>query len=78
MDLGVEHIDRSGRSPVLTEAGARLRPEARVILDRRIHLIGVAASLEAHVENRLVVAIDEQYPEPPVGAIFDDFANRYP
>lgn len=78
IDLGVELFDRSGRSPVLTEAGARLLPEARVILDRRIHLIGVAASLEAHVENRLVVAIDELFPGPAVGALFADFATRFP
>ena len=36
IDLGVELFDRSGRSPVLTEAGARLLPEeiARVVRAR--------------------------------------------
>ena len=62
-DLGVLLFSREGRNPVLTPAGDRLLREARVVLDRRAHLIGVAASFEAHVESRLVVAIDELYPE---------------
>lgn len=77
-DLGVALFDRAGRTPVLTEAGARLLPEAKVILDRRAHLIGVASSFEAHVEKRLVVAIDELYPESAVGELFAEFAKRFP
>jgi hypothetical protein len=52
--------------------------EARVVLDRREHLIGVASSLEQRVENRLVVAIDELYPEHALGALFADFAQAFP
>lgn len=78
IDLGVQLFDRSGRNPVLTPAGARLLPEARVILDRRTHLIGVAASLEAHVENRLTVAFDELYPESAIGRLCADFAGHFP
>ena len=59
-DLGVTLFSRAGRNPTLTAAGERLLAEARLILDRREHLIGIAASFEAHVEKRLVVAIDEQ------------------
>ncbi|MBR1204200.1 MULTISPECIES: LysR family transcriptional regulator [unclassified Bradyrhizobium] len=77
-DLGIALFDRTGRNPVLTEAGARLLPEARLILDRREHLIGVASSFEAHVEKRLVVAIDELYPESAVGELFAEFAKRFP
>nr|WP_084518643.1 LysR family transcriptional regulator [Bradyrhizobium sp. th.b2] len=77
-DLGIALFDRAGRIPVLTEAGARLLPEAKLILDRREHLIGVASSFEAHVEKRLVVAIDELYPESAVGELFAEFAGRFP
>ena len=77
-DLGIALFDRTGRNPVLTEAGARLLPEAKLILDRREHLIGVASSFEAHVEKRLVVAIDELYPESAVGELFAEFATRFP
>ncbi|MCS3450779.1 MULTISPECIES: LysR family transcriptional regulator [Bradyrhizobium] len=76
--LGIALFDRAGRNPVLTEAGARLLPEAKLILDRREHLIGVASSFEAHVEKRLVVAIDELYPESAVGELFAEFAGRFP
>ena len=77
-DLGVELFSRAGRNPVLTPAGARLLAEARVVLDRRAHLIGVAASFEAHVESRLVVAIDELYPEDVLAGLFAEFAAQFP
>ncbi|MBC9176690.1 LysR family transcriptional regulator [Pseudoroseomonas ludipueritiae] len=77
-DLGLELFSRAGRHPVLTPAGERLLLEARVVLDRRKHFIGVATSLEQRVENRLVVAIDELYPEHALGALFADFSRHFP
>ena len=77
-DLGVTLFSRAGRNPTLTAAGERLLAEARLILDRREHLIGIAASFEAHVEKRLVVAIDELYPEHVLGELFAEFAARFP
>lgn len=77
-DLGIKLFSRATRNPTLTEAGKRLLPEAKLLLDRREHLIGVARSFEEHVEMRLVVAIDELYPEPSTGALFAAFAERFP
>jgi len=77
-DLGIALFSRAGRNPVLTAAGERLLREAKVILDRREHLVGVASGFEAHVEKRLVVAIDELYPEQLLGALFADFARQFP
>ncbi|MGO4403481.1 LysR family transcriptional regulator [Bosea sp. RAF48] len=77
-DLGIALFSRAGRSPVLTAAGERLLREAKVILDRREHLVGVASGFEAHVEKRLVVAIDELYPEHLLGTLFADFALQFP
>jgi DNA-binding transcriptional LysR family regulator len=77
-DLALELFSRAGRNPTLTPAGERLLLEARIVLDRREHLIGVAASLEQRVENRLVVAIDELYPEHALGTLFADFAHHFP
>ncbi|UZF90710.1 LysR family transcriptional regulator [Bosea sp. NBC_00550] len=77
-DLGIALFSRAGRNPVLTAAGERLLREARVILDRREHLVGVASGFEAHVETRLVVAIDELYPEHLLGTLFADFARQFP
>ncbi|OUI87062.1 LysR family transcriptional regulator [Acetobacter tropicalis] len=78
VDLGLMLFDRSGRQPVLTQAGLRLLPEARVVLERREHLIGVAHSLEEQVENKLAVAIDQLYPEHALGTIFSEFAKNFP
>lgn len=77
-DLGLPLFNRAGRNPVLTPAGERLLSEARVVLDRREHLVGVARSLEQRVEHRLVVAIDELYPEHALGALFAEFARHFP
>jgi len=73
-DLGVKLFSRASRNPVLTEAGARLLPEARLLLARREHLISVARNFGDHVESRLVVAIDELYPEPAIATLFAVFA----
>ncbi|WBV44847.1 LysR family transcriptional regulator [Pseudoroseomonas cervicalis] len=77
-DLGLALFSRAGRNPVLTPAGERLLLEARVVLERREHLVGVAASMEQRVESRLVVAIDELYPEHALGTLFAEFARAFP
>nr|WP_209882090.1 LysR substrate-binding domain-containing protein [Azospirillum soli] len=52
------------------------------MLQQRLHtptpLIGVATRLEQRVENRLVVAVDELYPEHALGALFADVAHHFP
>ncbi len=77
-DLDVKLFSRASRNPVLTEAGARLLPEARLLLARREHLISVARNFGDHVESRLVVAIDELYPEPAIATLFAAFAQEFP
>ncbi|MHC5231942.1 LysR family transcriptional regulator [Brucella sp. LJL56] len=77
-DLDVKLFSRATRNPVLTEAGARLLPEARLLLARREHLISVARNFGDHVESRLVVAIDELYPEPAIATLFAAFAQEFP
>lgn len=78
VDLGVKLFSRAGRYPVLTAAGTRLLAEARVVLERREHFIGVAASLEEGVEDRLVLAVDELYPESRIGELMAAFAAAFP
>ena len=77
-DLGTKLFSRASRNPTLTEAGKRLLPEAKLLLDRREHLIGIARTFEEHVETRLAVAIDELYPEPAIGTLFAAFAKHFP
>ncbi|AZG06686.1 LysR family transcriptional regulator [Pigmentiphaga sp. H8] len=78
VDLGVELFQRTGRNPVLTPIGERLLQEARVTLDRRRHLIGIAASHEAGVEGKLVLAFDEIFPQSALAPILADFARHFP
>lgn len=77
-DLDVKLFSRATRNPVLTEAGSRLLPEARLMLARREHLVSVARNFGDHVESRLVVAIDELYPEPAIATLFASFAQAFP
>lgn len=77
-DLGVRLFSRASRNPVLTPAGERLLQEARVVLDRREHLIGVARSFDSGTEQRLVLAIDELFPEDALGTLFAEFAQHFP
>lgn len=78
IDLDNQLFDRSARYPVLTPAGERLLAEARVILERCEHFRGVAKSLGEGVETRLVLAVDELYPEESLGVLLDEFSSRFP
>lgn len=78
IELGTALFSRSGRYPVPTAAGTRLLDEARVMLERRDHFIGVARSLEEGVETRLVLALDEIFPEGLIGALMAEFAAAFP
>nr|WP_314073085.1 LysR family transcriptional regulator [uncultured Roseococcus sp.] len=77
-DLSLALFSREGRQPVLTPAGERLLAEARVVLERREHFLGVASSLDRRTELRLVIAIDQLYPERALGGLFAEFAERFP
>ncbi|MBY4895468.1 LysR family transcriptional regulator [Cupriavidus sp. AU9028] len=78
IDLGNALFDRAARYPVLTAAGERLLAEARVILERCEHFRGVAKSLGEGVESRLVLAVDELYPEETLGVMLEEFSHRFP
>lgn len=78
IDLGNSLFLRSGRYPSLTPAGERLLAEARIILERCEHFRGVAKSLGAGVESRLVLAVDELYPSERLGALMDEFSRCFP
>lgn len=77
-DLGAALFKRTGRSPTLTVIGQRVLREARVVLERRQHLIGLAKSLEHEVEQMLTLAFDPLYPEEVIASICADFAQEFP
>lgn len=78
IDLDNALFDRRARYPMLTAAGERLLAEARVILERCEHFRGVAKSLGEGVETRLVLAVDELYPEEVLGVLLEEFSRRFP
>ncbi|GAB2458339.1 LysR family transcriptional regulator [Comamonas humi] len=78
VSLGVALFDRESRSPILTQAGVRLLHEARVVLERREHLVGVAYSIERNVEESLVIAVDELFPMQTLGQRMVDFSKAFP
>ena len=78
IDLGLELFDRSGRYPVLTEAGARISQEAGVLLAQSERLQAIAGELASGIESRLTLAIDDDSHLPWLGALLEEFAGRYP
>lgn len=60
IDLGLELFDRSGRYPVLTEAGARISQEAGVLLAQSERLQAIAGELASGIESRLTLAFTQQ------------------
>ncbi|MBO0408811.1 LysR family transcriptional regulator [Aeromonas hydrophila] len=78
IDLGLELFDRSGRYPVLTEAGVRISQEAGILLAQSERLQAIAGELATGVESRLTLAIDDDSHLPWLGSVLEEFATRYP
>ncbi|MGY3859018.1 LysR family transcriptional regulator [Aeromonas intestinalis] len=78
IDLGLELFDRSGRYPVLTEAGRRVQQEALILLAQSERLQAIAGELAVGIESRLTLAIDDDSHLPWLGAVLEEFATRYP
>ncbi|BCK61794.1 LysR family transcriptional regulator [Aeromonas hydrophila] len=78
IDLGLELFDRSGRYPVLTEAGTRISQEASILLAQSERLQAIAGELATGVESRLTLAIDDDSHLPWLGSLLEEFATRYP
>lgn len=78
IDLGLELFDRSGRYPVLTAAGERLRLEAQSVLASSDQLQAVARELHGGVEPRLTLAIDDGSQLPWIGEVLERFACEFP
>ena len=60
--LGVVLFDRSGRTPVLSEAGRVLLADARRVLGEARVLKARAAAMGPDIENELTLAVDGYFP----------------
>lgn len=76
--LDVELFDRSGRTPVLTDAGRALLADAKAVSDRVDRLHARARSLASGLEPRVTVAVDMLFPMERLIATLREFTERYP
>jgi DNA-binding transcriptional LysR family regulator len=78
VDLGVSLFDRSGRYPVLTDEGRALMPESEAVLLHCVSLQDRAHDLNAEVEPRLIVAVDDAIPYAAIAAALRHFEREFP
>ena len=76
--LGLQIFDRSGRRVRFTSNGRALLERGRELLERAAALDEEVQSLATGWESRLIVAVDEVIPMPPVIALLRDFVAAAP
>jgi DNA-binding transcriptional LysR family regulator len=76
--LGLQLFDRTGRVPVLTEAGRALLPEARAVAGNVDAFKARARGLASGLEAELPVAIDVMLPTRVLTQAVADFSARFP
>ena len=76
--LGIQLFDRSGRIPVLTEAGRALLPDARAVAGNVDAFKARARGLAGGLEAELSVAIDVMLPTPILTHAVAEFSLRFP
>jgi DNA-binding transcriptional LysR family regulator len=76
--LGIQLFDRSGRIPVLTEAGRALLPDARAVAGNVDAFKARARGLAGGLEAELSVAIDVMLPTPILTQAVAEFSLRFP
>lgn len=76
--LGSPLFDRSGRTPVLTEAGRQLAGEARLVVAQARELSEAAARLQGGIEPELRVVVDAIYPPARLADVCVRFREAFP
>lgn len=76
--LGSVLFDRSGHTPVLTDAGRGLATEARLVLAQARDLSERAAHLRDGLESELRVVVDAIFPQELLLATCADFQEQFP
>jgi DNA-binding transcriptional LysR family regulator len=76
--LGTTLFDRSGRKPVLTQAGDELAGEARAVCAQVDRLRARAHGIAHGVEPRLAIAVDHMFPLQALVRALREFRDRYP
>lgn len=76
--FGTRLFDRSGRIPILTDAGVRLAAEARLVVAQTRELTEAATRLQAGIEPELRVAVDALFPRQQLAATCKTFQEHFP
>lgn len=76
--LELELFDRTGRKPVLTDAGLALLEEARAVSGQVDKLLARARQMREGVEARLSFAVDVFFPMPMLLDALAAFRREYP
>ena len=74
----VQLFDRSGRAPVLTEAGRTLSSQARQVLRQAELFERTASSIAEGLEAELSFAVDNMVPSEPVIECLGSLQERFP
>lgn len=77
-DIGCQLFDRSGRQPVLNDAGHLVLDQVRAILDEGDRLDALATRLADNVEPRLSVVLSDVYYPLFKSDILPQFEARFP
>jgi DNA-binding transcriptional LysR family regulator len=76
--LGIQLFDRSGRTPVLTEAGRALLPDARAVARNIDAFKARARRLAGGLEAELSVVVDVMLTTPVLTQAVSEFSLRFP
>lgn len=78
VDTGVDLFDRSGRNPVLTEAGSALLKYARSVLRGNDEFLARATSVREGVEAQLGIAVEQGVFAHSLLNLFKELSHRFP
>lgn len=78
IDLDLRLFDRSGRQPVLTEAGRAMHAQAAEALRAQDRLARLAGRLGAGLEPRLTLVVSDTYQSPRLDGVLAHLDRTYP
>ena len=76
--LDLKLFEQRGRRLHLTEQGAVILKQAKILLDEKQSLLGLAAHLQQDYRAEITLAVDAIYPHEMLLQALGDFSQQYP